>query len=381
MKIAHFSDTHLGYSRFAPIDERGLNQRMVDVVTTFDRYLESILAEEPDIVVHSGDFFHMSRPPNNAITAAYRRLVKFQADRGRKPFLLASGNHDSPKSIGVGNILRIFGGPEPEDHAIPGMRIVESSAARLRFDNLSFEALVLPWSGENPGFAIEPASAADVSLLVAHGLEQSLNIQGATLSLSRLSPEKWSYVALGDYHINKQLAPNVHYCGSTDYTSTNFWEEIPHRKGWLLFDSDKNAVKFKPVEPARPAILLDDIDASGLSGSEIGEEMERRLTWDTESKPLVRQVVRNCDPRARAEVPAEVFQTLRGACLFYDADLRLQSRTDDHSASEQSRGTNLREDWAAFAAERKLPLGIDRDDFVDTGIKWMKEAEGDSQED
>ena len=124
MKIAHFSDTHLGYSRYGRRDERGLNQRLVDVVETFQRALDSILSHDPDVVVHAGDFFDKERPSNLVIVSAYKRLVRFQRERGGKPLILIAGNHDSPKSADAANILRIFGEHEPSEYAIPGVYVV-----------------------------------------------------------------------------------------------------------------------------------------------------------------------------------------------------------------------------------------------------------------
>src|ERR1044072_8074904 len=98
MKLAHISDTHLGYFAYGKTSQGKLNQREVDVVGTFKKCLDSILERDPDIVVHSGDFFHVVRPSNYSLIAAYKLLSAFQAKRMGRPFVIIGGNHDTPQS-------------------------------------------------------------------------------------------------------------------------------------------------------------------------------------------------------------------------------------------------------------------------------------------
>ena len=41
-----------------------------------------------------------------------------------------------------------------------------------------------------------------------------------------LPADDWSYVALGHYHVYRQVAPRAWYSGSIDYTSSNPWGEL-----------------------------------------------------------------------------------------------------------------------------------------------------------
>jgi len=353
---------------------------MVDVVETFQKVLDDIVASEADIVIHAGDFFDSIRPPNIAIIAAYKRLVRFQRHREGKPLIIIAGNHDSPKSVGIGNILAIFGEHEQSDYSIPGVYVVESKARRISLPDFGFEALALPWGGEDVSFEVKPENPKNVSVLIAHGLEQSIGITCATLSHQRMNHERWSYVALGDYHIRKQIVDNIWYCGSTEYTSTNFWDESEH-KGWLLFDSEKREPSIRLVEPVRSVLDMEPIDAAGMSGQEIGDQLLRNAHWDVPSQPLVRQVVRNCDVSARSEVPADVRNELNSRALIYDLRLLLAPRAGAPGEVTAERGATLHDDWTAFAEARPLPLGVDRSEFVEAGHRTMREAAGDNQED
>ena len=74
MRIAHLSDTHLGHMRYGKVvPETGINQREQDVYDAFERVVDGILADEPDIVVHTGDLFDSPRPANRAV---YRRASR-----------------------------------------------------------------------------------------------------------------------------------------------------------------------------------------------------------------------------------------------------------------------------------------------------------------
>ena len=349
------------------------------MVETFQRVLDSIASHDPDVVIHAGDFFDKDRPTNLVIITAYKRLVAFQKRRCGKPFILVAGNHDSPKAIGAGNILSIFGENRQTEYSIPGVYVVESIAARIALPEIGFEALCVPWRGESTDVDMLPTDKRNTSVIVAHGLDGALGLPGATLSLSRMNYEEWDYVALGDYHIRKQLAPNAWYCGSTDYTSSNFWDE-DIQKGWILFDSRSREVEFVPVEPARAPLPLPEIDATGMDGAEIGEALRRNAHWAEESFPIVRQVVRNCTPSARADVSNEIRMELVDRCLHYHLDMYLAPKGDSE-AQTRPRGATLGEDWQTHAESRELPSGIDRAEFIAAGHKLMKEAGGDSEKD
>ena len=379
MKIAHFSDTHLGYSRYGRRDGRGLNQRLVDVVETFQRVLDSILSFDPEVVVHAGDFFDKERPSNLVIVSAYRRLARFQKDRGGKPLVIIAGNHDSPKSADAANILGIFGEHEPSEYAIPGVYVVTGHARRIVIPEIKLECLCLPWSANFDEVDVRAEDRNNTCVVVAHGLESSLNLPGATLSMSRMNYTEWDYVALGDYHIEKVLADNVHYCGSTDYTSSNFWDE-GLQKGWKLFDSETREVRFVPVEPMRGWVPLPPIEAAGLSGEEIGLRMQANAHWEEDTFPIVRQVVNNCDPVARAEVPHAVRAELHQRALHYQLDMFLAPKDGKESAEALPRGATLSDDWQVFATQRQLTLSVDRDEFVETGHRLIKEAASASEE-
>ncbi len=108
MKLAHLADLHLGFRQYHRQTPTGLNQREADVAGAFERAVDTVLAERPAVVVIAGDAFHSVRPTNTAILVAYQQLRRIREALPEAPIILISGNHDSPRSVETGSILRLF---------------------------------------------------------------------------------------------------------------------------------------------------------------------------------------------------------------------------------------------------------------------------------
>ena len=94
IRIAHISDTHLGYRAHYRNGDEGRNQRSLDVEQAYAQAIDSILARGPfDLVVHTGDVFHHSRPSWSAVVwfiAQTQRLAELNC-----PVIVIAGNHDT----------------------------------------------------------------------------------------------------------------------------------------------------------------------------------------------------------------------------------------------------------------------------------------------
>jgi DNA repair exonuclease SbcCD nuclease subunit len=104
MNVLHFSDTHLGYQAYDKVNEAGVNAREQDVYDAFERVVERILALRPDVVLHSGDFFHRPSPSNRALTFGLEQLRRIGA--AGIPTVIIAGNHETPKTVYNSPILR-----------------------------------------------------------------------------------------------------------------------------------------------------------------------------------------------------------------------------------------------------------------------------------
>jgi hypothetical protein len=380
MKIAHFSDTHLGYRAYERLSPTGVNQREADVFQTFQRVLSSISEHQVDLVLHTGDFFHMVRPSNHTIVQAFNALAQFQKKRDYAPFVIVAGNHETPRTSDAGCILRLIGNPEGTGN-IPNVYVfIDHISARLLSPRC--EILVVPDRGlpQVPETRLVPQSQADTRILALHGLTSPLKIPEPEINLQDLHLSQWTYVALGGYHIRSQVGSNAAYPGSTDYTSSNIWEETKHPKGWLLIETEPFQITFVEVKPARPAYDLPVIDARGLSGEEIAERIMQNAVWDPEEMPMVRQKVIGASPSARREIPAECLRTLKARSLYYLLDVSTTSTPSTplpRSSSHPS--ASLLQEWGEFVNRWECPPTITRQELLQAGMELLKEAQDETR--
>lgn len=367
MTFAHLSDTHLGFRAYGRTTPQGYDQREVDVFQTFKKILNAIQERDPDIVVHAGDLFHVVRPSNDTIVRTFKALTEFQVQRRGKPFILIGGNHDSPRQADAGNILRLF-------DAIPGLIVKTGKAEAIDLPDLNLELLCVPsnslYNHENIEYA--PQFKRAYSLLTMHGLAKQALPDKHDFDVEETHADRWTYVALGDFHVHQTYGRNIAYAGSTDFTSTNIWEELTHRKGWVWYDTELAHLEFIPVE-TRKVLDLDRIDARNLDGEGIGEALQSNAKWDAGDQPIVRQLVQNVHPETRARVPQSVIRELSAKALYYRPDFRLLSSLPA-SVTEKTPGESLDASWEGHIAGAVLPFGMDRDEVTNLGKNLLREV-------
>jgi len=204
------SDTHLGASRPGKLREREL-----DFYDAFNEVVEIAIREHVDAVIHAGDFFDEPRPTPQAYLFAYKALKKLR-DRG-VDFLIVAGQHDQPRIsqlpplrvLGEMGLIRLLAQDNPETH------IIKTRSGELG-------VVAIPYlSPVKIGESLRNIRVPETSkrILVAHLLLKELNIPNAHASLAELSADKYSYVALGDYHLKYETRYRgvlATYTGSTE---------------------------------------------------------------------------------------------------------------------------------------------------------------------
>ncbi|HYW07588.1 MAG TPA: exonuclease SbcCD subunit D, partial [Longimicrobium sp.] len=230
MKIAHLADLHLGYRAYHRVTARGINVREADVADAFRRAVGRVCEVRPDLVLLAGDIFHTVRPSNTSIAEAFRQLSVLTERLPGVPVVMIAGNHDSPRSSDTGNILQLF-------REIPGVVVVADECRTVRIEEVDAAILCMPHNSlaVDHATAMEPDPSAAHNLLMLHGTvggsvaEQKMRYVteygGAVVPDTSIGPERWTYVALGHYHLCTDLAPNMWYSGGVERTSTNIWME------------------------------------------------------------------------------------------------------------------------------------------------------------
>jgi exonuclease SbcD len=142
------------------------------------------------------------------------------------PIIMVAGNHDFPRAADTGCLLPLF--------QQLGVTVVDRAAQKIVFPELSLNVLAVP---DTPGM-VRPAFTPDpecrFNIVVMHGEVEGMSGLRHERALQSYRqgdvPAGWDYIALGHYHVHQQLAPNMYYSGSIDYTSTNPWGELADEK-------------------------------------------------------------------------------------------------------------------------------------------------------
>lgn len=395
MKLAHLADLHLGFRQYARQTAQGINQREADVAGAFRRALDAVIAAQPDLVVIAGDLFHSVRPTNAAILDSFNQFRRLRDALPAAPVVLVAGNHDTPRSVETGSILRLF-------EAIDGVHAVSQDARRLMFEPLDCAVLCLPHAAlfETPRPALDPDPDARYNVLVTHGEvagvlpvdSPALEYGGALIEPRELARGRWQYIALGHYHVPTRVTATAWYAGSPEYVSTNLWGEAreqgvadaPGRKGWLLaiLGDDDPEVAFQPVEAARRVIDLEPIQGAGLDGATLSREIVERARGIPEglAGQIVRQVVFDVPRVTARELDHAAIRELKSRALHYQLDLRRPAPARRAGVGAPGRRQTLPELVSAYLASRPLPAEIPRDRFVALGRRYVEEVEQDGGE-
>ncbi|MCO5220501.1 MAG: DNA repair exonuclease [Thermomicrobiales bacterium] len=216
LRIAHISDTHLGYRALGKTDPlTGRNQRSIDVENAFADAVTDILKRDVDLVVHSGDLFNQTRPAYASIGSAMRQFRRLE-ERGI-PSVVIGGNHDTPRLRSSGSVFSLM-------HLVnPTIRFVGGYETEI----VPFPELDLTVTAVPHGRLTEPIPPAAFpnpetrNILITHGFVPGMTQVGHREPGEEeidetLLPADFDYIALGHFHIRGEVRPNAWYAGSTE---------------------------------------------------------------------------------------------------------------------------------------------------------------------
>lgn len=383
LRIAHFSDTHLGYRNWSHSRSDGTNCREFDVFQSFKAVLDQIIEADPHLVIHAGDFFDKARPSNRTVVSAYHALRWFQSVRGGRPFVLIAGNHDSPRLAESGNILELFA-------TIPGMHVFwKGSTESLLLDSgcehwkdlpathicaIPHAALVRQSLAENPPM---PLTSAAINILVLHGLANAVRASVKVTSEfdeNLLGASRWDYVALGDYHSYQRLDKNMYYPGSTDFTSSNFWDEKAE-KGWILADLTELTYEFRVNQRVRKAYEIKASDASKWDVDAATQHIMAAVEpYKDQSEAMIRHLVFGLSPTVRREIHG-LIKNLEDHFFHYELAVKPSQFGGTNSFAQPGEKMTNKQAWEEHIKEASLPLGLQREAVASHGVALIDEAE------
>lgn len=384
MRLVHLADLHLGFRQYQRLTPNGVNQREADVARTFQRAIDRTIEIAPDLVVIAGDVFHVVRPPNPAILHAFRQFMRLRLALPNTAVVMVAGNHDAPRTAETGSILKLF--------QECGVRVVDGAAERISFPEFDASVLAVP---DVPGH-VRPVLAPDPAyrhnVLLLHGEvagvlpagAASAERAGVEIPREDLRAPEWDYVALGHYHVYREIAPNAYYAGSIDYTSFDAWGErrdeqqlgIPG-KGIVERDLATGRHAFHPLEPSRGLADLPSVEGVGLGARELDAAV--RAAVDAVPGGIDDKIVR----LRAADVPRHVAREMDHKALreYKRRALHFQFETIRPEVARVSAGgspsrrPSLADVVREKLASRLLPGEVSREAFVALGLKYLAEAD------
>src|SRR5918999_674461 len=382
VRIAHISDTHLGYTRYARLHaETGRNQREVDVQEAYGRAVDAILERDVDLVIHSGDVFDSVRPATHVIIGFLKQT--FRLTREDIPYLVAAGNHETPRlrsttaALEYANLVNAISahGFDVEYH-------LEEA------DDACVGVTLVPHGAVFGTGAVTPARDADVNVLVTHGMVPGLEARQHEMGEANLQSGMleggFDYIALGHYHEFHEHKPNAYYAGATERFG---FGEVDSTPGFAVVEFDGKGLKsVEHVEiEARPMLDLKKIPGRKMNAAELTEAVLDRTSGVDLDGAIVRLRAYDVRRGVASGMDRELLRDLQRRCLNFSLEVHAEERPEDleRDGSQAAVFGPLGEEFAAFVAERKeggeLEAGF-AEEFLEKGRAYLTRAASEEPE-
>ncbi|WP_297446295.1 exonuclease SbcCD subunit D [Desulfurobacterium sp.] len=243
MKIAHISDSHLGYAQY------NLIERKADFFKAFEQAIDRIIESNVDLVIHTGDLFESPQPDMISLSKAIKQFKKLKEKR--IPVVAITGNHDRTlrkgkippqkilEDLGLLQLISPYGEKVFGDLYIAGIQFMPGSHLK------ELSKKIFPEFSEN-------AVKHRFSIFMFHqGIDTYLPYEGAAeMSMSDL-PEGFTYYAGGHIHnfIHETKSYFFSYAGVTEFRTVKEAESTS--RGFNIIDLEKKSLERIKLENLR----------------------------------------------------------------------------------------------------------------------------------
>ncbi len=372
MRIVHLADTHLGYSAYRKVTEQGVNQREMDVYDAFTQCIDYAIKTKPDLVLHAGDLFDSVRPPNRAITVAVQQILRLSKEK--IPFVVISGNHETPKLKETGNIFTIF---EHLDHVYPiHNNQYETISLKQKEETVCIHAIPQCQNPDEFDINLKKISVdknADYNVLLAHGAvtgikEFKMNeFNELFIPINNLSQD-FDYIALGHYHMYTKLQGNAFYAGSTEHLS---FTEADSQKGWLEIELGKKLKhQFIPLK-TRSMIDAPSLDCSSLRIEQIIQKVKEIIHEIEPKDKIIRLRLENIPAHIQRGIDYHQIRELGKTAVHFEVK-PMSVKTDKTTVGEGYKMKSLADEFEKFLTTQRYP---EEKMLLDLGLQYIQKVE------
>lgn len=367
MRIAHFSDSHLGAGENHPRrGASGLTLRQEDIINSFIEAVDKIIALKPDVCIHSGDIFHVVRPLNKIIALAADQLYRI-AEENKIPTIIIAGNHDAPKQPHIGAAIEIF-------KHIPNLYVVaESKLERYVINDTEFFALPHCMTSKVLKEELDkcrPNPEIKHNVLILHGVASGM----PQFSMADLGEQEipvdlmdlFDYTALGHFHDYCQVAPKAYYSGSTERLSQS---ERHCAKGFAIVELEPFQIEFHEVA-TRPMIDLKTISASGLRGDQLAQVIKEQVEMHDSSDKIIRVKVSDLTDETLKTIPADLLTELKRKS--YSLNISFEKEETTTPQFGRSAIGQLDKSFIQYLDQADLS-GFKKDKLIEEALKYLSE--------
>ncbi|MGN0032649.1 MAG: exonuclease SbcCD subunit D [Candidatus Limimorpha sp.] len=333
MKILHTSDWHLGHKLY--------NYDRKDEQLYFLRQIADIVKDEqPDVMIVSGDVFHVANPNIETQTMFVDELLNIHNQCNRMTTVVTAGNHDSysrleiDKSLWKRQNIHIIGNVSSslEEHLIningkgiiaavpfcsgrnyPQLSDIDSiDRQSLFFNELQKKAEEI--NHDNLPIVLSAHLAIKGCDIRGHKSETNQSgeeiIGGLEYSDRKVLGLSYDYIALGHIHHPQDIGDeHVRYCGTP--MSITFNEEYEHSVTIVEIEKHgspltKRIIAIKELRPVRTLPLEDTPDPKGATVEDSLTLLERVKNEDV----YVRLNVRIASGKSPAEANEKILRWL-----------------------------------------------------------------------
>jgi DNA repair exonuclease SbcCD nuclease subunit len=355
MKVLHLADTHLGYSAYRKVTEEGVNQREIDVYDAFTQCIDYAVKTKPDLVLHAGDLFDSVRPTNRAITIALQQILRLSKEN--IPFIVISGNHETPKLKETGNIFTIF---EHLDHVYPiHNNRYETVSLKNKDETLIVHAIPQCQSPKEFDINLKKITRdkkADFNVLIAHGAvagikEFKMNEFNELFIPVKNLQDDFDYIALGHYHMYTKLQENAFYAGSTEHLS---FSEADSPKGYLEIDlGQKLKHRFIPIK-TRIMVDAPSLDCSKLRIEEIVQKVKETIRSIDPKDKIIRVRLENIPSYIQRGIDFHQMRDLGKTAVHFEIK-PTTIKTSEAALSKDTKMKSLAYEFEKFLTTQQYP--------------------------